>query len=159
MILVLKAFSVTAQTTNNITLLEGENIAVLTELPYEWCLVSRPCGGGLFWISTLKYEIVYPIKDTILVQIICPYRHLKNIKTGILIKIRLAEKELIYASENFNTYLDDIAPVYNLVYLKRGFIFWGKKRGILSLKEYKKKYMYRVQDNNNRPCACCGLSK
>jgi len=157
-ILLLGAFNMTAQNTSTV-LLENESIAVLTELPYEWCLVSMPCGDGMLWVATLKYEIVYPIKDTILVQVICPYRRLKNIKTGILVKLKLVEKKDIDSSKSLNTYLNYIAPTYKLAYLKKGFIWGAKKKGIQRKSFYEKKYRHKVQEHNNNPCACCELVK
>jgi hypothetical protein len=103
----------TAQNTNTV-LLENESIAVLTELLYEWCFVSMPCGGGFLWVATLKYEIIYPIKDTILVQILWPHQRLKSIKTGVLVKLKLVKN--IAPSKTLNTYLDYIAPTYKLAY-------------------------------------------
>ncbi|MCP4443035.1 MAG: hypothetical protein GY810_29365 [Aureispira sp.] len=146
----------TAQSNDSI-ILKNKSIAVLMELPFEWCLVSKPCGGGLTWTTTLKYEILHPKKDTILVQIFCPYILLKTkiLKTGKLVRLKLSRLKKEEIQKNLNTYFSQKKyVVYKLLDIKKN-VCGLRKKGIKTRAFYQKKYQNKIQDPKGAPCACC----
>lgn len=166
-ILGINLFRINAQTIDT-SFLKNESIAVLMELPYEHCLVFSSCGGGLIWKTTLKYEVIYPIKDTILVRVICPYTYLKHfrrgkilpektlIKLGFLVELKLTILEEIKQERIFDTYIDETRYArYQLVELKKAKGIGLKQKGLQKQKNYLEKYKNSIQDPKGQPCACC----
>ncbi|MCH2042890.1 MAG: hypothetical protein MK212_02025 [Saprospiraceae bacterium] len=146
-----------AQYKDSVIQIKEPFVAVLMELPYEWCLVaSSPCG--LFhWQTTLKYRLLYPVEDTILVQFSCPYESIDFLQTGKLVQFSLGEEQEPYRDSLKNTYENFLdLRTYSLKSIRRK-VNQLKKKGLDSKRYYRKKYSGKIQkvDTEKRSCACC----